>query len=191
MITTAVRRNMTAAESLSSSISSHSAKTAVWCAENRSSAAAMLTGGEKSRRPSKWEATSGRVNCTGRLGGRPAPQRTAGHRGRSRRCAAAPSHGPPAQQGGARSATRYTRIGRSPWRWSANSTSGGPSVSWTAATLVPIASTAKITRPPKTSVKYPRSAATSRLGVYTKSSCWKGAGWSVTARPGDRARVPA
>jgi hypothetical protein len=32
MITTAVRRNMTAAESLSSSISSHSAKTAVWCA---------------------------------------------------------------------------------------------------------------------------------------------------------------
>jgi hypothetical protein len=29
----------------------------------------------------------------------------------------------------ARSATRYTRIGRSPSRWSANSTSGGPSVS--------------------------------------------------------------
>jgi hypothetical protein len=29
-------------------------------------------------------------------------------------------------------------------------------------------------------VKYARSAATSRLGVYTKSSCWKGVGWSVT-----------
>jgi hypothetical protein len=48
-------------------------------------------------------------------------------------------------------------------------------VSWTAATLVPIASTAKTTRPPRTSVKYTRSVATSRLGVYRKSSCWKGA----------------
>ena len=65
----------------------------------------------------------------------------------------------------------------------------------TAATLVPIASTAKTTRPPRTSVKYPRSAATSRLGVYTKSSCWKGTGWSVTAPAGDdrashRTRAP-
>ena len=34
-----------------------------------------------------------------------------------------------------------------------NGTSGGPSVSWTAATLVPIASTAKTTRPPRTSLK--------------------------------------
>src|SRR5215207_5719909 len=76
-------------------------------------------------------------------------------------------------------------MGRSPSTWSANSTSGGPSVSWIAATLVPIASTAKTTRPPRTSVRYARSAATSRLGVYRKSSCWKGAGWSVTARDGD------
>src|SRR5215208_5226370 len=89
-----------------------------------------------------------------------------------------------------RSATRYTRIGRSPSTWSANSTSGGPSVNWTAATRVPIASTANTTRPPKTSLKYPRSPATSLLGVYTKSSCWNGVGWSVTAaRTGQR--VPA
>jgi len=60
-------------------------------------------------------------------------------------------------------------------------------VNWIAATLVPIASTAKTTRPPKTSLKYPRSAATSVLGVYTKSSCWKGVVWSVTvARAGQR-----
>jgi hypothetical protein len=38
MITTASRRNLTAAESLSSSISSHRSKTAVWWAENRCSA---------------------------------------------------------------------------------------------------------------------------------------------------------
>ena len=86
-----------------------------------------------------------------------------------------------------RSATRYTRIGRSPSTWSANSTSGGPSVNWTAATRVPIASTANTTRPPKTSLKYPRSPATSVLGVYTKSSCWNGVDWSVTAaRAGQR-----
>jgi hypothetical protein len=46
-----------------------------------------------------------------------------------------------------------------------------PGVTWTAATLVPIASMAKTTRPPSTSVKYTRSVATSRLGVYRKSSC--------------------
>ncbi|MEO8424544.1 MAG: hypothetical protein ABI595_11640 [Actinomycetota bacterium] len=44
-------------------------------------------------------------------------------------------------------------------------TVGGPDVSSIAATLVPIASTANSTRPPSTSVKYARSAATSLLGV--------------------------
>src|SRR5215207_4045722 len=70
-------------------------------------------------------------------------------------------------------------MGRSPSTWSARSTSGGPVVNWTAATLVPIASTANTTRPPRTSVRYTRSVATSRLGVYRKSSCWKGAVWSA------------
>ena len=49
--------------------------------------------------------------------------------------------------------------------WSVRSTSGGPSVSSTAATLVPIASIAKIARPPSTSVKYLRSRGTSLDGV--------------------------
>ena len=86
-----------------------------------------------------------------------------------------------------RSATRYTMIGRSPSRWSANSTSGGPSVSWTAATLVPIASTAKTTRPPRTSVKYPRSAATSRRACTRSRAAGKvraGQSWPVTAMSG-------
>src|SRR5215211_2950587 len=45
----------------------------------------------------------------------------------------------------------------------------------------PIASTANTTRPPKTSLKYPRSPATSLLGVYTKSSCWRV--WAGQSRP--------
>jgi hypothetical protein len=49
--------------------------------------------------------------------------------------------------------------------WSVRSTSGGPSVSSTAATLVPIASMAKTARPPSTSVKYFRSRGTSVDGV--------------------------
>jgi hypothetical protein len=101
-----------------------------------------------------------------------------------------PAMGRQRNQGGAEVGHRYTRIGRSPSTWSANSTSGGPSVNWTAATRVPIASTANTTRPPKTSLKYPRSPATSVLGVYTKSSCWNGADWSVTAARTDQ-RVPA
>ena len=64
-----------------------------------------------------------------------------------------------------RSATRYTRIARSPGTWSVSSTTGGPEVSSIAATLVPIASIAKRTWPPSTSVKYAMSLATSRLGV--------------------------
>src|SRR5512132_3864872 len=58
--------------------------------------------------------------------------------------------------------------------WSASRTSGGRWVSSTAATLVPMAWIAKTRRQPSTWVKYARSAATSRLGVYTKSSCWNG-----------------
>jgi hypothetical protein len=54
-------------------------------------------------------------------------------------------------------------------------------VNWTAATLVPIASTANTTRPPRFSVKYTRSVATLRLGMYRKSSRWKGALWSAMA----------
>jgi hypothetical protein len=57
-------------------------------------------------------------------------------------------------QDGAQVGHRYTRMGRSP-------------------------STANTTRPPRTSVKYTRSVATSRLGAYRKSSCWKGAVWSA------------
>lgn len=53
-----------------------------------------------------------------------------------------------------------------------------------------IAWTAKTARPPRTWVKYARSAATSRLGVYTKSSCWKGGvGWSTIGNEGGE-RVP-
>jgi hypothetical protein len=91
-----------------------------------------------------------------------------------------PAMGLQLNQGGAKVGHPVHQDRPVPSRWSANSTSGGPSVSWIAATLVPIASTAKTTRPPRTSVTYSRSAATSRLGVYKKSSCWKGAGWSVT-----------
>src|SRR5205807_5127781 len=48
---------------------------------------------------------------------------------------------------------------------------GGPSVSSTIATRVPIPSTAKTRRPPRVPVKYSMSLAASRLGMYTKSSC--------------------
>src|SRR5215211_3284 len=55
-----------------------------------------------------------------------------------------------------------------------------------AATLAPNSWTANTTRPPRTWVKYARSAATSRLGVYRKSSCWKGAAWSAMHGTGPR-----
>ena len=52
-------------------------------------------------------------------------------------------------------ATRYSRIDALALdAWSVRSTSGGPSVSSTAATRVPIASIANRARPPRTSVKY-------------------------------------
>src|SRR6476659_9531069 len=53
--------------------------------------------------------------------------------------------------------------------------SGASSASSTAATRVPIPSIAKRTRAPRTSSKTARSAATSWLGVYRKSSDWNGA----------------
>src|SRR5262245_10459789 len=52
-----------------------------------------------------------------------------------------------------------------------------------------MASTANRTRPPRTSVKYTRSLATSRLGVYRKSSC--SSGCSVIAQGIDAAGVRA
>jgi hypothetical protein len=146
--------------------------------------------------PSKWEATSGRVNWYRAMQWPPGVQSEQhGPWGISKVGCRCQPRAASAARAAPRSATRYTRIGRSPSRCSANSTSGGLWVSWTAATLVPIASTAKTTRPPKTSAKYARSVATSRLGVYTKSSCSKGAGWSVTGRAGGdrashRARAP-
>jgi hypothetical protein len=54
-----------------------------------------------------------------------------------------------------------------------------------AATHAAMAWTAKTTRPPRIWVKEARSAATSRLGAYTKSSCWNGGvGWSTIGSAG-------
>src|SRR5919204_6481466 len=75
-------------------------------------------------------------------------------------------------------------IARSPSTWSVRSTSGGPSVSWTAATLVPMASIANTGRPPSTSTKYFRSRGTSAEGVYRKSSRSNGGADSATAGRG-------
>src|SRR5438094_10533019 len=51
-----------------------------------------------------------------------------------------------------------------------------------AATLAPMPSTAKTTRPPRTSEKYAMSRATSLLGVYRKSSCSNGDASSAGTR---------
>jgi hypothetical protein len=164
-------------------------------ARQRSGGQAVLTavrsrGAHRSGKPPPVESIG-----TGRCGGPGRPKRTARPLGDLQGGLPLPAMGRQRSQGGVKVGHPVHQDRPVPSRCSANSTSGERSVSWIAATLVPIASTAKTTRPPRTSAKYARSVATSRLGVYTKSSCWKGAGWSVTGRGGGdrashRARAP-
>ena len=102
----------------------------------------------------------------------------------SRRSAAAPSRGTRAGRAPGRGSVRSTRarVAR-PSTWSANRTLGGASVRRIIATRVAMPSTAKTSRPPRTSVKNAMSAGTSRLGMYRKSSCVKGGAADTSIGP--------
>ena len=132
------------------------------------------------RKPPPVESTG-----TGRCGGRRAPAANSAALRDLQGLLPLPAMGRQLNQGGVKVSHPVHQDRPIPWRWSASSASGGPSVSWIAATLVPIASTIKTTRPPRTSVKYQGQEATSRLGACTRS---RAAG---RVRAGQSRAVPA